>query len=292
MGVTARSGGRALTPGVAAGRLSPADLLRATQLAIVATLLALAAVAWWWTDLRMGGMDDGPGTDPGTPAFFVTTWVVMMAAMMFASIAPMVLMYVGLQRGRRAKGMPAPVGATACFVAGYLILWGAVGLIAYGVLQLGRELDGGFLAWDRAGRWTAAAVLAAAALYELTPLKDACLTRCRGPLGFLVTEWRDGRAGALRMGVVHGAWCVGCCWALMAALFALGAMSLAWMALIAALIAVEKLLPWRRIAVGGVVAVLAALAIAVAAAPERVPGLTIPSDMQMVGTGMDADRSP
>jgi len=218
--------------------------------------------------------------------------------MMFASIAPMVLMYVGLQRGRRAKGMSAPAGATACFVAGYLVLWGAAGLIAYAALELGRELDGGFLAWGRAGRWVAAAVLAAAALYELTPLKDACLRRCRGPLGFLVTEWRDGRGGALRMGVVHGAWCVGCCWALIGALFALGAMSIGWMALTAALIAVEKLLPWRRIALGGVVAVLAALAIAVAAAPERVPGLTIPSGMSGMqtdhgtGTGMDAGHAP
>src|SRR3954470_23162905 len=173
MGATARLGRRAAPGAGAADRLTLANLLVATQVAIVGTLLALAAVAWWWTDDRMAGMDDGPGTDPGTLAFFVTTWVVMMAAMMFASIAPMVLMYVGLQRGRRAKGMAAPAGATASFVAGYLVLWGAAGLIAYAVLQLGRELDGGVLAWDRAGRWVAAAVLAAAALYELTPLKDA-----------------------------------------------------------------------------------------------------------------------
>jgi predicted metal-binding membrane protein len=199
--------------------------------------------------------------------------------MMFASIAPMVLMYVGLQRGRRAKGMPAPAGGTVFFVAGYVLLWGAAGVVGYAALELGRRLDGGFLAWDHAGRWAAAGVLAVAAIYEFTPLKDACLKRCRGPLGFLVGEWRDGRAGALRMGVVHGGWCVGCCWALMAALFALGAMSLAWMAGIAALIAVEKLLPWRAVAVAGVAAILAALAVGVAVAPARVPGLTIPSKM-------------
>jgi hypothetical protein len=158
------------------------------------------------------------------------------------------------------------------------------------VLKLGREVDGGFFAWDRAGRWAAAAVLLLAAVYEFTPLKQACLRRCRGPLGFLITEWRDGRVGALRMGGVHGAWCLGCCWALMAALFALGAMSLFWMIVVALLIAAEKMLPWRTVATAGVAAVLAALAIGVAAAPAHVPGLTVPDGkggMQMQGGGMD-----
>jgi predicted metal-binding membrane protein len=278
MSVSVSSGGRRLAAAGDARVTSPADVLLAWRLAIVGALVALAVIAWWATDLRMAGMDAGPGTDPGALGFYVTTWVVMMAAMMFPSIAPMVLMYVGLQRGRRAKGMAAPAGATACFVAGYLLLWGVAGLVGYAVLKLGRELDGGFFAWDRAGRWAAAGVLAAAAIYEFTPLKNVCLTRCRGPLGFLVFEWRDGRAGAVRMGVVHGAWCLGCCWALMAALFALGAMSLVWMIVIALVIAVEKMLPWRAAATAGVAALLAALAIGVAAAPGRVPGLTIPSD--------------
>jgi predicted metal-binding membrane protein len=285
MGVSVSSGGRRLAAAGEARVTSPADVLLAWRLAIVGALVALAAIAWWATDLRMAGMDAGPGTDPGAFGFYVTTWVVMMAAMMFPSIAPMVLMYVGLQRGRRAQGLAAPAGATACFVAGYVLLWGAAGLVGYTVLKLGRELDGGFFAWDRAGRWAAVGVLAAAAIYELTPLKNACLTRCRGPLGFLVSDWRDGRAGAVRMGVVHGGWCLGCCWALMAALFALGAMSLAWMIVIALLIAVEKLLPWRATATAGVAAVLATLAIGVAAAPARVPGLTIPSGKHATGMG-------
>jgi predicted metal-binding membrane protein len=197
----------------------------------------------------------------------------------------MVLMYVGLQRGRRAKGMSAPTGATACFVAGYVLLWGAAGVLFYAVLQLGRAIDGGFFAWDHAGRWAAAAVLALAAVYEFTPLKETCLRRCRSPLGFLLTEWHDGRAGALRMGLAHGGWCLGCCWALMAALFALGAMSVFWMIVIALLIAVEKLLPWRTVATTGVAVVLAALAIGVAAAPAKVPGLTVPEGKGMGGMG-------
>jgi predicted metal-binding membrane protein len=249
--------------------LTRTDLLLRWRLAIGGTLIGLAVAAWWWTAARMAGMDAGPGTDPGALGFFVSAWVVMTAAMMFPSIAPMVLAYAGMQRGRRAS--------TPLFIAGYLLLWAAAGLVAYTALRLGRQLDGGFFAWHRAGRWTAAGVLAAAAIYELTPLKRACLRRCRAPVGFLVTEWRDGRAGALRMGLVHGAYCLGCCWALMAGLFALGAMSVPWMIVIAALISLEKLLPWRLIATVGVAAILAALAIGVAAAPGRVPGLTVPS---------------
>jgi predicted metal-binding membrane protein len=123
-------------------------------------------------------------------------------------------------------------------------------------------------------------VLVAAAVYQFTPLKDACLKRCRSPLAFLLTAWRPGRLGAMRMGIEHGAWCVGCCWALMAALFALGVMSLGWMAFVAALIAVEKLLPWRVFANRGVALLLVALGIAVAFAPGRVPGLTLPGSPQ------------
>jgi len=243
----------------------------------VGALVALAVAAWAITGIRMGGMDEGPGTDPGTVGFFVTSWVVMMAAMMFPSVAPLVAIYVGLQRGRRAKAMPAPAGATSFLVAGYLVSWTGAGLGAFGLFAAGRALLGDQLAWDAGGRWVAAGVLLAAALYEFTPVKNACLTRCRGPLSFILEKWRDGRLGALVMGVEHGAWCVGCCWALMAALFALGVMSIPWMVVVSLLIAVEKLLPWRNVAVGVVTAVLIALAIGVAAAPERVPALTVPS---------------
>jgi predicted metal-binding membrane protein len=260
--------------------IAPGGLLVRWRLAILAALLALAVGAWWWTGARMAGMDAGPGTDPGELGFYVSTWVVMMAAMMFPSIAPMVLTYAGLQRGRRERGIDAHRSATPLFVGGYLLLWAAAGLVAYAALKLGRELDGGLFAWQRAGRLTAAGVLAAAAIYELTPLKYVCLERCRSPLGFLVTGWRDGPAGALGMGVLHGAWCLGCCWALMAGLFALGAMSVPWMVMIAALVTAEKLLPWRLLATAGVATILALLAIGVAAAPARVPGLTVPSNAQ------------
>jgi len=119
-------------------------------------------------------------------------------------------------------------------------------------------------------------VLVLAAVYELTPLKDVCLGKCRSPLGFLMGSWRDGRLGALKLGARHAGWCLGCCWALMAALFALGVMSIAWMAFVAALIALEKTLPWKRVVTWGTAAILILLAVGVLAAPDSVPGLVVP----------------
>ena len=239
------------------------------RLGLVALLLALAAVAWWWTANRMAEMDAGPGTDLGTLGWFVGIWVVMMAAMMLPSLAPTVALYAKMTRRR------GPARALF-FTGGYLLVWGTTGLAAYGLFRLGESLFGDELAWRNGGRWFTAGVLAVAAIYELTPLKDVCLAKCRSPVGFLLGTWRDGRRGALEMGSRHAGWCVGCCWALMAALFALGVMSLTWMAFVAALISFEKTLPWRRPVIWGTAALLLALAIAVAAAPHSVPGLVVP----------------
>jgi predicted metal-binding membrane protein len=251
------------------------------QAAALVLLLALAALAWVVTGDRMQGMDMGPGTDLGSVGFYVSVWVAMMAAMMFPSISPMVLTYGLVQRRRTARGATEQAGATVAFVAGYLVVWTAFGLAAYGLFEVVRSLSIDALSWQRGGRYLAAGVILAAAVYQLTPAKDACLTRCRGPLGFLTDEWREGRLGALVMGILHGGWCVGCCWALMAALFALGVMSIAWMAFVALLIAVEKMLPWKRAANLGIAVALCLLAIAVAVAPESVPGLAIPTMSHM-----------
>jgi predicted metal-binding membrane protein len=167
------------------------------------------------------------------------------------------------------------------FTAGYLVTWGAAGVLAFAVAVAGRHVGGGVLVWDRAGRWVAGVTLLVAAAYELTPLKHVCLGKCRSPLGYLLTTWRDGPAGALRMGAGHGAWCVGCCWALMASLFALGVMSVGWMAFVAGLIAVEKTVPWRSLATYGVTAILALLGFLMLAAPDAIPGLTIPGSGMM-----------
>jgi predicted metal-binding membrane protein len=250
------------------------------QIGLILLLVALAAAAWAITDRQMVGMDAGPGTDPGTLGFFIGVWAVMMAAMMFPSIAPMVVMHVRIQEGRRERGRAGTIGATAFFVAGYLVAWTAAGLVGYGIYRLGRAATGDAFSWDNGGPYLAGAIVLAAAAYQLTPVKDVCLRHCRSPLMFLMSHWRAGRLGGLRMGVAHGGWCIGCCWALMAALFALGVMSVGWMALIAAMIAAEKLLPWKRIASGGVAVLLLVLGLAVAFTPESVPGLTLPGSPQ------------
>ncbi len=268
----------------------PRVYLDPRQLGLVAALLVLAVVGWLVTDERMAGMDAGPGTDPGALGFYVGVWVVMMAAMMFPSIWPMVVTYARIQSGRRRQGK-AQAGpmAVALFVGGYLAAWTAFGLAAYGLLELGRALSIDALAWDSAGPYVAGGVILAAAVYQLTPAKDVCLRKCRGPLDFMLGYWKPGYGGALHMGVEHGAWCVGCCWALMAALFALGVMSLGWMALIAAFIAGEKLLPWPAAARRSVAVVLLALGLGVAFVPAHVPGFTEPdAGMHDAGNGHGA----
>jgi predicted metal-binding membrane protein len=256
------------------GGLAPAFSAARARLGLIALLLALAVVAWWLTVERMNGMDNGPGTDLGTLGWFVGIWVVMMAAMMFPSVAPTVALYSRMTRSRD------PV-APLVFTGGYLLTWTAAGLAAFGLWELGGRVFGDALAWDSAGKWLAGGILIGASVYELTPAKDVCLGKCRSPLGYLLGSWRDGLRGALRMGAGHGAWCVGCCWALMAALFALGVMSIAWTAFVAALIALEKLLPWRRAATYGTAGILLVLGILLIAAPDAIPGLTIPGSGMM-----------
>jgi predicted metal-binding membrane protein len=239
------------------------------RLGLIALLLALAAVGWWSTVDEMQGMDGGPWTQLGALGWFVGIWVVMMAAMMFPSVAPTVALYSRMTKSR------SPV-APLLFTSGYLVAWTSVGVLAFAVATAGGRISGDLLAWDRAGRWIAGATLIVAAVYELTPLKDVCLGKCRSPLGFLLGAWRSGRSGALQMGVRHGTWCIGCCWALMASLFALGVMSVVWMGVVAGLIAFEKLIPSRRTATYGTAAILLVLGVLLIAAPDAIPALTVP----------------
>jgi predicted metal-binding membrane protein len=250
------------------GELAAAFGAVRAKLGIVAVLLAVAGVAWSLTARRMAGMDAGPGTDLGAFGWFAGVWAVMMAAMMLPSLAPTAAVHAGLVRGREPS-------RSLLFAGGYLLVWSAAGVAAYGLFALGKSLFAGDLAWRAGGRWLAVGVLALAALYELTPLKDSCLLACRSPGRFLRETWREGGWGAVALGVRAGGWCLGCSWALMAALFALGVMSLTWMALIATLIALEKLAPWRRAASVVTVAVLLGLAVAIVAAPHAVPALVL-----------------
>jgi predicted metal-binding membrane protein len=259
------------------------------EVGLVALVVVLAGAAWVLTGDRMAGMDAGPGTDLGGLGWFVGIWVTMMAAMMFPSITPTVLALARVETGRD-RGPTAPTAATAVFVAGYLFAWATAGFVAYMIVEGVRELDPGFLAWDELGPYMAGGVILAASLYQLSPLKDRCLRQCRSPV-MLLGHWRPGHVGALRMGLEHGRFCIGCCWALMAALFALGVMSVGWMIFIAALIAGEKLLPWRAIASRGIAVLLAVLAIGVAFTPGDVPALTIPGSSEaMKAMGMEAEH--
>jgi predicted metal-binding membrane protein len=235
---------------------------------VVAALLVAAGLAWWWTVKQMAGMDAGPGTDLGTLRWFSGVWAVMMAAMMLPSLAPTAAIYGKLARRDSSRVL--------LFAGGYLLVWSIAGVVAYGLFELGRSLFANALEWYNGGRWLAAGVLVLAALYQLTPYKRAFLLRCRSPLRFLGPKWHDGRSGAFTMGVRSGGWCLGCSWALMAALFALGVMSLTWMALIAGLVALEKLSPWRRTANHGTAVVLVILAVAILALPHEVPGFVVP----------------
>lgn len=246
-----------------------------SQLATAALLLAAALVTWIVTVGQMRGMDAGPGTDLGSLGWYAGVWVTMMAAMMFPSAAPMVLLFhrVSGERARRGQSFVP----TWVFLLAYLGVWLVYGLIAYGIYRLLVHGAGGFLAWDRAGPYVAGAAIALAGVFELTPLKSVCLRHCRSPVHYVLGHWQEGWLGALRMGTEHGAYCVGCCWGLMILLFALGVMSLTWMAIVAGLIFAQKVLP-RGEALTRVFAVLfVASGIWVAFAPGSVPGLTLPN---------------
>jgi predicted metal-binding membrane protein len=260
VGTTAGSG---LRPAFAASR---------AHLGLVGALFVLAAVGWWWSAGQMDGMDNGPWSGLGTFGWFLGVWVVMMAAMMFPSVAPTVALFARMSRTRTLP---------LVFTAGYLATWAGAGVVAFTIGLIVSRAAGDGLAWDHAGRAIAGTTLIAAAAYELTPLKNVCLGKCRSPLGTLLGSWRGGLSGALRMGVGNGAWCVGCCWALMASLFALGVMSVTWMAVVAGLIAFEKTIAWRRVATYGTALILVVLGVLVLVAPEALPGLTTPGDDEM-----------
>jgi predicted metal-binding membrane protein len=196
-------------------------------------LLAAIAAGCWALLLSMGDeMPMGVG-------LWLGAWTAMMAAMMLPSAAPLVLLY-----GRRSG-----TADSTLLMAGYLLVWAAVGLAAYAVdMRVMAARDG-----------VVAGVLIAAGIYQLTPLKSACLRRCRSPVDFFVTHWHSGRTGALRIGAEHGAYCVGCCWTLMAVLVVAGAMGLVWVIAIAAAVAAERLLPaGERLGRAGGIALLVA----------------------------------
>lgn len=222
---------------------------------MITSLAAVTVAAWVGTVATASGMADMatmPHMTPSWPAdrlvAVAVMWVVMMAAMMVPSAAPMFLTYTGVVRRQH----PAALSAlrSAVFAVGYLVVWTAFGLGATAMqwqLSQARLLSTGQLSPVLGG-----VVLIVAGAYQFTPWKRACLGKCRTPLGFLLHDWRDGSGGAFRMGLRHGLSCTGCCCGLMVILFAVGVMNLVWMAAVTAVVGAEKLLPGgHRIALAG-----------------------------------------
>jgi predicted metal-binding membrane protein len=242
-------------------------VLRRDRLIVASALGVIAALAWayvlWLTaDMNMGGENMGgfrmvpagmgimvPAASPWSAvefAFVFVMWAVMMVGMMAPSAAPMILMYARVSRQGRVAGKP--LAATGWFAAGYFLAWAGFSLAAtlvQWVLERKALLNARMAS---ANLLLAAAVLIAAGLYQWTPIKSACLAHCQSPLGFLMSHggFRSNVRGCLRLGFLHGTYCVGCCWILMALLFVVGVMNVLWITILALLVLLEKLTPWGR----------------------------------------------
>ena len=255
-------------------------VLRRDRLVVLSGLLGIVVLAWIFVLNGAGtGMSVGAMTtwrfpppmmplanEPWSAQYWLTMllmWWAMMVAMMTPSTAPMVLLYARVvRRAQKQKQILPAVVPTAWFFLGYLTAWLAFSAMAVAI-QWTLERVGlmhMMMMWS-SDKWLSAALLAAAGLYQLSPLKNTCLRACRSPIEFLSRHWRDGRTGALHLGIVHGLYCIGCCWALMALLFVAGAMNLVWIVGLAILVLAEKIAPYgHQVArVAGAVLVAAAL---------------------------------
>jgi predicted metal-binding membrane protein len=237
-------------------------LLKRDRLVIAAALTLLTGLAWWallqgagtgmsaraMTTLQFPPPRVAPSPGAWNGAYWLTMlamWWIMMVAMMTPSAAPMILLHTRVARygGHSAPGHA--LGSGAAFAAGYLACWLGFSVIAVAV-QFALETLGlldGMTMWS-VNAWLTGGLFLAAALYQLSPIKTACLDHCRSPAHFFAQHRRPGQLGAFRMGLVHGAYCVGCCWVLMLLLFAAGIMNLAWIAGLTAFVLAEKLLPF------------------------------------------------
>ncbi len=215
-------------------------------------IAVIAALSWLYLWHSAAGMDHASMAmasmprvaDAGALALTFIMWTVMMAAMMLPSAAPAILLYASLVRKNGARGKFLP--GVWIFTGGYLVAWTAFSLAATLLQALLEHASLLTPEMATASAGLGAAAMIGAGLYQLTPLKETCLGKCRDPLAFFMTHWRDGRGGAFRMGLEHGVYCVGCCWALMLLLFVAGVMNLSWVALIAAFVLVEKVFPGAR----------------------------------------------
>jgi predicted metal-binding membrane protein len=261
---------------------------------ILGLLLALAAAAW--VLLARQGAGDDMGMTAASPTMgmraplFLAIWVVMMVAMMFPAAAPMILTFHKVQASKRRSGKAFV--ATWVFVAAYMLVWTLSGVAAYaGAVAAEAVAARAALSSATAAR-IGGAVLVLAGVYQLTPLKDRCLSKCRTPISFIMTSWRDGVAGALHMGLLHGVWCLGCCWLLFVILFPLGIMNVAAMAVITLVVLAEKTLPWGRPVARAAAGALLAYGAVVLAAPQRLPTFMAGSGMVMTAPAAPMQKMP
>ena len=256
---------------------------------VLGLLLALAAAAW--AALVWQGAGDDMAMAMNLPTMglraplFLAIWVTMMVAMMFPTAAPMILTFHKVQAGKRLRG--EAFVSTWIFVAAYLLVWSLAGVAAYAGALAAEPVAARTALSSAISARLGGAVLIAAGLYQLTPLKDLCLSKCRTPITFIMTSWRDGATGALRMGLLHGAFCLGCCWLLFVILFPLGIMNIAAMAVITVVIFAEKTLPWSRAVVRATAAALIVYSSILLAAPHLLPtfsaghNMNTPADLPM-----------
>jgi predicted metal-binding membrane protein len=213
---------------------------------ILGSLLVLAAAAWavlvWQSSMAdTEQMENMLTMDMGAP-LFLAIWVAMMVAMMFPTAAPMILTFAKVQARKQQTGKPYV--PTWVFVSSYLAIWTAFGALAYAAALGATELaDNSMWVMANAAR-VGGGVLILAGLYQLSPVKNICLSKCRAPMAFILTSWRNGYGGALRMGFEHGLHCLGCCWLFFVIVFPLGMMNVAVLAAIVVLIFAEKSLPF------------------------------------------------
>ena len=238
-------------------------------------IVVAAMTAWLVVLLVMAGMDEGPGTPLHDFPTFLAGWIVMLTAMMLPSEIRYIRVFANAA-GRATRPGWRPAVMIAAFVSGYAIAWTGYGTLAFVLDAALREWAAGVISWFGIGPLLAGIVLVLAGLYQVSPLKRACLTHCRAPVSYFARHWRPGGIGALRMGIGHGLVCVGCCWALMAVMFAVGAMSLIWMGLLGLMMFAEKILPRGHRLALPIALFLWVMGFWIALAPDSAPLLTDP----------------
>jgi len=246
------------------------DLLPGQRSVILGLLLTLAAAAWAGLIWHSHTTTEMTMTHAvGYARHFIADWLVMMVAMMLPTALPMILTFHKVQAANR---QPRDVFAsTWVFVAAYLLMWAFTGLAAYVGMEAAEAAAVRLALPPAAAAQVGGAIIVVAGIYQLTPLKDVCLSKCREPLDFIVTAWRDGATSALEMGLLHGAYCLGCCWLLFVILFPLGIMNVGAMATVTLIIFAEKTLPWPRLAPYAAASVLVLYGALVITSPQLLP---------------------